>query len=103
MTEKPLHVQVAEALGWTGCNQSGFDWWGDSQDTPSSPRGYAKIPSYDTDWSATGPLIEKYGIAFVQNFDESWRAANGWVNGVGVYPSPLLAVLPPPPSPQSRR
>ena len=44
MTEKPLHVRVAEALG----------------DIPGQALGYRR---YDTDWSATGPLIERLGIA----------------------------------------
>ena len=72
MTDKPLHVQVAEALGWTDCQLqtefSAMEWarhghWigrginpGDKIDTPQP------IPHYDSDWSATGPLIEKYPI-----------------------------------------
>ena len=71
--EKPLHVRVAEALGlptepsqhaWdeaaegyracTRCNQSA-GW--------NSPEPEWCASRYDTDWSATGPLIERLRIA----------------------------------------
>lgn len=64
MTERPLHVRVAESLGWTGVFQSLGSWFG----LPPPWRGPREhhpetgIPRYDTDWAATGPLIEKYGI-----------------------------------------
>jgi hypothetical protein len=92
--EKPLHVLVSEALGWTDCEGRETERWtstvilnpspnrGESvlwigrqpldpaeiQSHPMLPMrtgphsGRVPIPRYDTDWSATGPLIEKYGI-----------------------------------------
>jgi hypothetical protein len=48
MTDKPLHVQVAEVLG---CNVIPRN-----QDCCSC---HGTIPHYDTDWSATGPLIDQ--------------------------------------------
>lgn len=93
MTEKPLHVRVAEALGWknvadvtraVGLGQS--MWLGEpppgdmagtlyvahvDQGERSLTIGSGSVPRYDTDWSATGPLIEKYGICL------TWWAERG--------------------------
>jgi hypothetical protein len=70
---KPLHIRVAEALGRKPCPKwkvwgvglAGTEWTHDAQGCnhlvpcypPSDP------PRYDTNWSVTGPLIEKYGIS----------------------------------------
>lgn len=64
---EPLHVQVARALG---CKlkkvvyaPGGEDVW--SCDCPGfdhMPDEGAYVFRYDTDWAATGPLIEKYGV-----------------------------------------
>lgn len=70
--DKPLHVRVAEALGTvlgecenlvdcdgaSVCHRCGWEdpTWNRSHDSVPC------IPRYDTDWSMTGPLIEKYGI-----------------------------------------
>lgn len=76
---KPLHVRVAEALGahchytkpTDPCGACGNEgphggWevtgWGHGADF--DPIAFDNdVPRYDTDWSATGPLIEKYGIS----------------------------------------
>src|SRR3972149_10154355 len=93
MTEKPLHVQVAEALGWTECQpSSGVDLIDCVGTSPAIGPG-VDVPRYDTDWSATGPLIEKYGIETKPN-GAFWQA---WVDepamgGAEVGPTPLLAV-----------
>lgn len=61
MTDKPLHVRVFEALGGRS------DW---------SPEVWPLLPRYDTDWSATGPLIEKYEIAIARRqAGAAWWAA----------------------------
>lgn len=108
MTDKPLHVQVAEALGWTALQFKA--WYVNEDGSPAeTPRWYGHapggwevngiplnplwkemgerpewvemwpVPHYDTDWSATGPFIEKYevclnedGTGYTQ--DEKWRA-----------------------------
>ena len=49
--EKPLRMQVAHALGWTDLDKDGYY--------------RTDAPYYDTDWSATGPLIEKYQISLI--------------------------------------
>lgn len=74
MDEKPLHVRVAEALGWERvtipvagierCLEGGTHAW-------RVPGGHIVgcetcdqvPPRYDTSWLDTGPLIEKYGIS----------------------------------------
>jgi len=82
--DKPLHIQVAEALGWTNVGEVPVPpfvtephWLGDPPSwvkstaisaidhetgTVTLTRGTQTVPRYDTDWSATGPLIEKYNL-----------------------------------------
>lgn len=70
---KPLHVQVAEALGWTCVSLlsgSVEDWSGYA---PDAHEFVMPIPRFDTDWSATGPLIEKYGL-LVAPYGPKWNA-----------------------------
>ena len=68
MSIKPLRVEVAEAIGWQGCRQepvySEHCWTGVRPEHVGTQHGalHQTIPHYDTDWSATGPLIEKYKI-----------------------------------------
>src|SRR3989304_2607202 len=74
MTEKPLHVQVAQALGWTCIEYAPPNLWTGCRPSsrPHSPCPSSNVlsgevvPTYDTDWSATGPLIEKYELALGQ-------------------------------------
>lgn len=97
MSEKPLHVRVAEALGQDLAREHKWD---------KAPEGYRGcvlcgataswqedyrepcVTEYDIDWSATGPLIERFGI----------RLYPGWAAGIsdgqpsGWYDTPLLAV-----------
>lgn len=71
--EKPLHVRVAEALGWTYLGPSEVEdgWEGEPPDAfellPDGIRRrldqHVGVPRYDTDWSATGPLIERLKIS----------------------------------------
>jgi hypothetical protein len=73
MSEKPLHVQVAEALGWRIHGVIGGGWWAFAP----SGEGAFLVERYDTDWSATGPLIEKYGITifrYEENESVMWQA-----------------------------
>lgn len=114
-TEMPLHVQVAEALGWTGFRETYPQEIGNPADggdfslaRPSSvwvgmtprcgdasldcPYAYdnepcdcsveERIPWYHTQWHATGPLIERYGIQVGPSYDgidppAPWCAATG--------------------------
>lgn len=94
---KPLHVQVAEALGYGDCAPcSGEDgaWhfapgsgtayrddftpiWRDSFDYGEWHRcdhDRNFVPRFDTDWSATGRLIEKYRIKLSPTSDGCWWA-----------------------------
>ncbi len=57
--DKPLHVQVAEVLGWK-VDPNHYDGWkGEKPDA----LGEWYVPDFTTDWSATGPLIEEHGIS----------------------------------------
>lgn len=114
--EKPLHVRVAEALGyrWWRSSASGRrclyapgrnpEWMqtlaDGTEDVVTDVPDGALCPRYDTDWSATGPLIEKYHMAvwYVPSIVGAgeWRAqredeglaADGSLTG----PAPLIAV-----------
>jgi len=126
---KPLHVRVAEALGWsaflskhghfivthgedprgesergTSCEYSygnynsyvydphtgkklpeRTDWW---EDCPH-------VPQFDTDWAATGPLIEKLKIDLGPiNAMREWRAVSMLPENDEYWtgPTPLIAV-----------
>jgi hypothetical protein len=89
MSELPLHVRVAVALGWPppeyitdeghDPNRPIYGWrqchrehdeYEDCYENHlwhCGTEDYFAAPRYDTDWSATGPLIEKYvdGLTFV--------------------------------------
>lgn len=87
--DKPLHVRVAEALGWTEVH---FDddatrkaemseapatnaWQG----MPPGSDYFVRIPDFSTDWKATGPLIERFGIRlFVL------AGTQGWATGYAI-------------------
>ncbi len=113
--DKPLHVRVAEALGCTPREipyrkEPGRSWWtcgcerlnhphNNNDDGPADTH----LKEYDTDWSATGPLIEKYGIGldphlFAPIPADHWIAhdrqnINTLVNGCSATgPTPLIAV-----------
>lgn len=107
--EKPLHVLVAEALGWSGPVRyptietpgayTGIDADGIQRYDafhPGIKSGARQIPRYDTDWSATGPLIEKFGIG-VDLRGAGWAASKfpddfSWPGLVEVSAAPLVAV-----------
>lgn len=63
--DKLLHVQVAEALGWTEVQgKDHIGWYGRSPERQYGLDGHgiSPLPHFDTDWSATGPLIERYRL-----------------------------------------
>lgn len=96
----PLHVRVAEALGWTWkltWNQGARFFCPPTYDrihdihpenykdadgpVPQATDAYRYVPRYDTDWSATGPLIERLEILIAKKpGDES----EGWMAMAGV-------------------
>lgn len=114
--EKPLHVMVAEALGWSGPVRyptietpgayTGIDADGIQRYDafpPGIKSGARQIPRYDTDWSATGPLIERFNI-HLQPEGKSNPAPERWgalawreelgdeYVGEGEGPTPLVAI-----------
>jgi hypothetical protein len=103
LTEKPLHVQVAEALG---CNPQRYDPVGGPKGTGwacgckgnnwSAHGDRITLFRYDTDWAATGPLIEKFGV-WVRSLDgvvAKWDAFRNddLPSPRGTGPTPLIAV-----------
>jgi hypothetical protein len=106
--EKPLHVRVAEALGWLECPDEPGMWHPpgvrcdpdrlvgeDIYACDEHAEGADLLPEYDTDWSATGPLIERVGIDVGLDRPGLWTAAicqpdKDLMEAYG--PSPLVAV-----------
>lgn len=94
MGDKPLHVRVAEVLGCKPENQSYCgvgvccETWlcTCKREWPANPpHGHGScckgILRYDTDWTATGPLIERFGINIDLRGSGKW-----WASCFGVPP-----------------
>jgi hypothetical protein len=94
VSEKPLHVEVAEALGYEvkfNVDPAGsMDSWEMRECVQ-----WVLVPRYDLDWSATGPLIEKYGICQYLNCGawHSYTASDGDDCGDGATPLESLCRL----------
>lgn len=126
--EKPLHARVAEALGWRAWQSKHGHWivtHGEGADEPGETceAGFhmrrdkfdpqtgerlpgrqwwdecGHVPRYDTDWSATGPLIEKYKLCVDispegANPTLAWvviKPRTRWDYKCGYGPTPLIA------------
>jgi hypothetical protein len=81
---KPLHVQVAEALGEKPCQECLDD-------------GYGEVwhHNHTTDWNATGPLIEKLHIELIYDVaTDDWLAQPSMIHieNIPEAPTPLIAV-----------
>jgi hypothetical protein len=94
--DKPLHVQVAEVLGWSSLSLSGRldrPWVGYP---PKLPIVGSKelVPNFDIDWAATGPLIEQYRLRVSPIYGAPEWIADSWKGGFyeasGL--TPLIAV-----------
>lgn len=102
-TEKPLHVRVAEALGCkpiqTPPRPAFAGYWScscsDHRHNEVDVEGghHYWIVEYGNDWSATGPLIERYFIGLKYQERKWWAGRKGHPHSVW-YSSdtPLLAV-----------
>lgn len=109
--EKLLHVRVAEALGCkpvlTPARPAFAEYWScscpDQIHNADSDEGRQYwIATYDTDWSATGPLIERLHISVLdeqRSIDprQKWQASL-WPHGLAndaeerFGPTPLVAI-----------
>lgn len=70
--EPDLHFRVARALGQLSGLHAAAAW------THYANKDCRTVPRYDTDWSATGPLIERFGIALTPTSDRRM-----WVGALG--------------------
>lgn len=104
--DKPIHVQVAEALGCNSAFRKAYrgdkeEQWccedGDHRD-PTLCEPWLDSPDvarFDLDWCATGPLVERHKIALEWHplwAPPGWCAVSedgGWI---GSADSPLLAI-----------
>lgn len=98
--EWPLHVQVAAALGCVGLQGSlqekgarlEEDRWlwlclcPEHQHARHGPLG-PEVARYDTDWSATGPLIDRFEIALLHptEWTPEWLAQRRPDEGPAIY------------------
>lgn len=100
MSEKPLHVRVAEALGLdtdpdlherdeTSNNYSQCTRCGSVQGW-DEPMPALCCPRWDTDWSFTGPLIERLHISTEWEGD-TWSARAPGLDFRAIGATPLLA------------
>lgn len=78
---KPLHVEVAEALGFTELAEHEGRWWG------IEPHGKTRImiPHYDRSWCSVGPLIDRFNISLEapSSADPCWDCLCGSTSGQG--------------------
>ncbi len=83
MSDEPLAVLVAKALGWTDVTWDRTGAWGRP---PGSSIFGVQIPRYGIDapdgWAATGPLLSERGFSLIQCPDTSWDCLTpGFVAG----------------------
>lgn len=101
---RPLHVRTAEALGFKTRNAKapdGPDVWmlqcarHRPPNPGESPNEWRAVPRYDTDWAATGPFIERFGIDVTQVGvpvkEYGWHA-EVFGEGLGGGATPLVAI-----------
>lgn len=91
-TVRPLHVLVAEALGWTDLYEStsltGLIRW-----VGVEPHGGLRleVPRYDTSWCSSGVLVERFGMSLAKGDD--WGAYKDGSVGQGRTPCEAIARL----------
>jgi hypothetical protein len=90
VTERPLHVQVAEALSFQCWQLEDESWWTEAGNV------VVPVPRYDTDWAATGPLLERFRLTLRPGYEGSWAAHdNVGINATAFLkfgPTPLEAL-----------
>ncbi len=100
MPDKPLHVRVAEALGWAGLeflppknsmNMADKGSWV-GYTAPAVIGEKIPVPLYDTAWQVAGPWIEKCVGELYDLEDGCWVANEGGGGEQGVGFTPLIAV-----------
>lgn len=92
MSDKPLNVQVAEALGWTWCYKRYCgSWLGRPPNIPTAYENEAEfIPDYAKDWGATGLLIHKHKLSLFWH-DDVYICSKPYVRVATRDPEPLIA------------
>lgn len=69
MSNKPLSIEVAEAIGWTDIKQGEYGkWFG------TYAGSTLQVPAYDRSWCSLGPLISRYKITllFEPDLYQAW-------------------------------
>lgn len=106
MTDKPLHVQVAEALGWTQIEQCGdilAPWASGYHGLPpghgfilgDKNQGRVKVPRFDLEWDATGPLMIRFrvGLFPMPQDRKMWVAQCNHREAIGLQPLVMACSL----------
>jgi hypothetical protein len=110
VSDRPLHVRVAEALGWWDCApETTPNEWTGKQGTLALPPGathviwngvaverapesWGRVPHFDTDWAVTGPLIESHRISLDHDGFGMWKAYLRSEKVEALGRTPLVAV-----------
>ena len=87
MSDYPLHVRAAEAMGWEKIRAWEGRWLG----IKPGQRSESIIPAFDASWCATGPLIESYGIDL--GCGTVWQAHRDGFISVGHTPTVAVCNL----------
>lgn len=109
MTDEPLQVQCARALGWTDVRWDEVQGaWGrnPARQGGVDKKGYGRIPRYGMDtpdgWACTGPLAQQFKFelegAYEDRCEASWftNAATGsiWEQAGGAsYPEAIARLV----------
>jgi len=89
-----LHVSVAEALGWVRTRPDALEV-GSWRGVEPTLGQVETIPRYDTDWSATGPLMRRLWIGVSPTHHPSpdeWEAYHSPSGATTTADDPLVAV-----------
>jgi hypothetical protein len=65
MSEKPLNVRAAEALGWRADANGAYPPSVTCEMPCRQHQHYESLPDYDTDWAAIGPEVKRLGIHII--------------------------------------
>lgn len=91
-SEKPLHVLVAEALGWSNLHErTEGHWWGKD---PYGGMSLA-VPIYERSWCSVGPILERIKVSLdAPNMPEQpWSAYAATCHADGNTPCEAVARL----------
>jgi len=88
MSDKPLHVETAEALGWKDLAVVDGVWRGKE---PAQGKDLI-VPRYDSSWCSAGQLVTRYRLAVEPGQASEWVCAADEIVGLGRGKTPTEAI-----------